>query len=73
MVLQPSLGVPVIIMGHSATISQLCTLLNYGGWWSATEFSDGSVWSRSLYFNDIVLHWAGDIKANGLSVRCLKD
>lgn len=59
--------------GTFGNISQLCTLLNYGGWWSATEFSVGSVWSRSLYFNDIVLHRAGDNKANGLSVRCLKD
>jgi uncharacterized protein (TIGR02145 family) len=59
--------------GTFGNITQLCTILNYCGWWSATEFSDGSAWSRSLYFNDLIVHRDTDIKKDGLSVRCIKD
>ena len=59
--------------GTFGNITQLCTILNYCGWWSASEFNPGSAWSRSLYFNDLIIHRATDIKKNGLSVRCIKD
>ena len=44
-----------------------------GGWWSSTEGSTGSAWSRSLYANngDAASYYSN--KKNGLSVRCLKD
>jgi uncharacterized protein (TIGR02145 family) len=48
-----------------------------GNWWSATEYIISypkQAWKRSLYYNSGVLFSNGpNIKANGYSVRCVKD
>jgi len=44
-----------------------------GNWWSSTEYSTNNAWFRDLYY------YSGDVsrdysdKANGFSVRCLRD
>ncbi len=44
-----------------------------GNWWSSTEYSTNNAWFRDLYY------YSGDVsrdysdKANGFSVRCVKD
>jgi uncharacterized protein (TIGR02145 family) len=44
-----------------------------GSWWSSTEFSTGYAWYRSLYYysSHVGRYYAN--KANGFSVRCLRD
>jgi len=49
---------------------------NIGGkgyWWSATEGSDSSAWSRTLYRDDSGVLRYYDYKEDGLSVRCVRD
>ena len=42
-------------------------------WWSSTELSEQVAWIRGLVFNYATLEKRYSGKANGLSVRCLKD
>ena len=41
--------------------------------WSATEHSSSDAWGRHLYHNYSSVHRYNDIKADGFSVRCVKD
>jgi uncharacterized protein (TIGR02145 family) len=44
-----------------------------GYWWSSTEKSSTSAWSRSIIYNFSYFCRATNSKLNGLSVRCLKN
>jgi uncharacterized protein (TIGR02145 family) len=44
-----------------------------GFWWSSTEGSTSSAWSRYLYYGDNSLYRGGISKNFGFSVRCVKD
>ena len=44
-----------------------------GYWWSSTEDSTGSAWTRGLFSGSGVAASYNDVKADGLSVRCLRD
>ena len=41
--------------------------------WSATEHNSSVSWGRHLYYNYSVVYRYSDIKADGFSVRCVKD
>ena len=45
----------------------------YGYFWSSTEFSNGSAWSRILYYNYSEVSRLTYFKKNGFSVRCIRD
>ncbi len=46
---------------------------DYGYFWSSTEASAGSTWSRVLYYNNGNVSRYYYSKRSGFSVRCLKD
>jgi uncharacterized protein (TIGR02145 family) len=46
---------------------------NLGFWWSATEHSAAYAWSRFLYYGNGSVFRSTNIKAEGFSVRCLRD
>ncbi len=46
---------------------------NYGLWWSSTEFDTGNAWGRFLFYGNGVVNRGYGNKADGLSVRCLRD
>lgn len=45
----------------------------YGTWWSSPEFDSNEAWGRYLYFNNGTITSSNDDKANGFSVRCVRD
>ncbi|MFA5585510.1 MAG: FISUMP domain-containing protein [Saccharofermentanales bacterium] len=44
-----------------------------GLWWSATELSTNSVWSRSMSYGNGIVYRGDNNKELGFSVRCVKD
>ena len=42
-------------------------------WWSSSEYSTALAWLRKLYYNASGAYRANSNKANGYSVRCLRD
>ncbi|MBN2461222.1 MAG: fibrobacter succinogenes major paralogous domain-containing protein [Candidatus Cloacimonetes bacterium] len=46
---------------------------NDGKFWSATENSTSTAWSRSLNYTDAQVGRSNDGKRNGFSVRCVRD
>jgi len=44
-----------------------------GGWWSATEYDASDAWRRYLVYSYATVYRSYDDKANGFSVRCVKD
>jgi uncharacterized protein (TIGR02145 family) len=46
---------------------------DFGYWWSSTEFDAGNAWYRPLYYNNGYVGRDASNKANGFSVRCLRD
>ena len=53
--------------GHFGTIG------NLGYWWSSSEYSASNAWFRVLYKKDGNVGRYNNSKANGFSVRCLRD
>jgi len=47
--------------------------LDYGYFWSSTEFSASTAYFLYLYYSDSVIYLVVDSKDYGFSVRCLKD
>jgi len=47
--------------------------LDYGYFWSSTEFSASTAYFLYLYYSDSVIYLIVDRKDYGFSVRCLKD
>ena len=45
----------------------------YGGWWSSTEKDTNDAWNRYLVYYTGVVYRNYDYKADGFSVRCLRD
>ena len=56
-----------------ASTSMFINVGRYGYWHSSTEYNSSDVWSRNLYFDKEDLFSGLPSKANGLSVRCVKD
>jgi uncharacterized protein (TIGR02145 family) len=48
-------------------------VLYYSAIWSATELEPGEEWFLNLYFGDAVVNLSHSPKANGFSVRCVKN
>jgi uncharacterized protein (TIGR02145 family) len=46
---------------------------NYGYWWSSPESDTGTAWYRALGYGIGSADRANDYKADGFSVRCLRD
>jgi uncharacterized protein (TIGR02145 family) len=46
---------------------------NYGGWWSANENNSSFAWLRYLSYDNIDVYRDDYGKANGFSVRCLRN
>jgi uncharacterized protein (TIGR02145 family) len=46
---------------------------NAGFWWSSTKMDDSFAYTRYLLYGSEDASWAGVLKSEGLSVRCLKD
>jgi uncharacterized protein (TIGR02145 family) len=46
---------------------------NYGYWWSATEFNSNSAWFQFMFYDDSYADSSDNLKALGISVRCVKD
>jgi uncharacterized protein (TIGR02145 family) len=47
---------------------------NNGYWWSSTPYDADNIWRRSIfYYNNTVHRLNNSTKADGLSVRCIKD
>ena len=44
-----------------------------GSWWTATEYDATTAWYRILDYSTATVYRYGNVKANGFSVRCLKD
>ena len=59
--------------GHRDSSGSFHLLGDHGKWWSSTEYSGAGVWYRGLYYNDDQVGRSGSIKADGRSVRCLKN
>jgi uncharacterized protein (TIGR02145 family) len=50
------------------------TIVEYGYWWSSTEYDTYVAWSRTLYYGNGDVYRNGDYgKSDGFSVRCLRD
>jgi len=45
----------------------------YGDWWTATETSDTTAWSRGLHLDYDQVYRGKEDKEGGRSVRCIKD
>lgn len=46
---------------------------NFGYWWSSTQFSDDKAYDHYLYYDSNGTFKFKDDKANGFSIRCVKD
>jgi len=60
--------------GHRRTGGYFDSAGDFGGWWAATEISDGYAYSRSMsssHYNYVGNGY--DDKSYGFSVRCLAD
>jgi uncharacterized protein (TIGR02145 family) len=44
-----------------------------GIWWSSTQYYTNNAWYVGMYFNSINVFKDKNLKANGFSVRCVKD
>jgi len=51
------------------------SMSTYGRWWSTTESSTTSAWTRNLnyYYSNIFTDTGGNAKSIGCSIRCVKD
>jgi len=50
------------------------TSLGYNGyWWSTSEYPDGRIWTRYIWYNLSNLAPAKSLKTSGNSVRCVRD
>lgn len=46
---------------------------SFGFWWSSTEHSESSSWSRGLGYNKSSISRNSNLKNNGFSIRCVKN
>ena len=49
------------------------SITNEGFWWTSSAYDSTSAWSRSMIYNDDILHFNINVKTSGFSVRCIKD
>ena len=67
-----SIGFSALAGGIRFPFDFFSGLFEFGIWWSSTELS-GSAWVRDLDHDSSQVHRDGKSKADGCSVRCLKD
>jgi uncharacterized protein (TIGR02145 family) len=48
-------------------------ILEFGFWWSSTEYNDTRAWIIDMGYNNTILYRYTSAKINGESVRCVKD
>jgi uncharacterized protein (TIGR02145 family) len=58
---------------RSASIGAFSSIGNSAGWWSSTPYDVDLVWLRFVSFDSSPFVQAATYKANGLSVRCVRD
>jgi uncharacterized protein (TIGR02145 family) len=60
--------------GYGYSDGSFSNVGNFGFWWSASEYEDGSLgaYFRSMYYYDSAI-WYYSLKTNLFSVRCLQD
>jgi len=59
--------------GGRSTGGEFTTKGKYGTWWSATEWNSTGAYLRDMYADKSTVFRGGSDKANGFSVRCVKD
>ncbi|WP_396157800.1 fibrobacter succinogenes major paralogous domain-containing protein [Flavobacterium sp.] len=70
-----SCGFTAIPGGYRFSNGTLFDLIgHFGGWWSSTGYTGTNMaWPRSVYYNDDKIFRSSSYKADGYSIRCLKD
>ena len=59
--------------GNRRTNGSFNGIGRYGGWWSSTEGSSAHAWNRAMYRSDGNVNRSNGNKANGFSLRCVRD
>ncbi|HKL71706.1 MAG TPA: fibrobacter succinogenes major paralogous domain-containing protein, partial [Marinilabiliaceae bacterium] len=59
--------------GYRRDVGYFSIIGYLGFWWSATEFSTYSAWTRFMYYDLSSVIRSNDFKELGFSVRCLRD
>ena len=59
--------------GYRVSGGSFGTIFDYGNWWSSSETNTSDAWNRYLNYNGGTAGRNNTNKANGSSVRCLKD
>lgn len=59
--------------GYRNTDGSFNNVGDNGNWWSATENSATNGWNRNLNYTEARVNRNTNNKANGFSVRCVKD
>lgn len=68
-----SSGFSALPGGYINSIRDFVRTTSNGRWWSATESDIYNASTRSMFFSSSIVNHYIDIKANGLSVRCIRD
>jgi len=66
-------GLSMLPGGYRHSDGSVDYLGNDGYWWSSSEYSGSSVWYRHLYCEYSQVSRLHYYKANGFSVRCIKN
>ncbi len=59
--------------GYRSSSGTFFNIGNTGGWWRSTQYDASSAWNHYLYNNKAEAERLFNLKAVGLSVRCVKD
>ena len=59
--------------GRSIENGAFVSVVSYGGWYTSTEMTSTTIWSRALYNNEYRIDRGPIVKTPGLSIRCVKD
>jgi uncharacterized protein (TIGR02145 family) len=68
-----SSGFTALPAGYRYADGTFYNLGYYANFWSSTEYGSGTVWNRSLDYNNSSIKRNHFLKKNGLSVRCVGD
>jgi len=66
-------GFSALLAGYRYTNGSFYDLGSYPSFWSSSASSSSDAWSRDLYTSDSAVYRYNYNKANGFSVRCLRD
>ena len=59
--------------GYRNTDGTFNNVGNNGNWWSSTANDASNAWNRELNYNEAKVNRNNNNKANGFSVRCIRD